>query len=333
MKLFSSSKILSYYTDAQTLYEGGMVAPRMALLYLTYACNYKCPHCLYKGWNKGHHYSTKKLYRLLDQLWEYGVKAIEFCGGGEPTLHPDFIDIVRYSKRLGFELGLFTNGSTLKHSGSVISNNFAYVRISLDTADPEEYKELHGLKQFDFDNYLRWIKELVDHRNINQTKCHIGLKALLTNRGMFLEELVNLKEKLGADYIQFKSVRNCESEPTPEQVAVYKCKIAEYKDGSIKDGLDQSRIDRKCFLTPIHTMIDAFGDVYLCCYYQHRDKSHKIGNVLNNSFKSVWESQRHKEAIAGIKQSECNCYDCRFHGYNSVMEGVLQRNDYHINFI
>jgi hypothetical protein len=80
-------------------------------------------------------------------------------------------------------------------------------------------------------------------------------------------------------------------------------------------------------------MIDAYGDVYICCYYQYRKESHKIGNVIKNSFYEVWFSDEHLEKIGEINPKECNKYDCRFHRYNSFMNDIFKDDKLHINFI
>jgi Predicted Fe-S oxidoreductases len=88
----------------------------MAIIYPTYACNHKCPHCLYAGWNNGHHYPYEEFKSLIGQLSDIGVKGIEFCGGGEPTLYPKFREIIEYAIKLNMDLGILTNGSTLKNT-------------------------------------------------------------------------------------------------------------------------------------------------------------------------------------------------------------------------
>jgi radical SAM protein with 4Fe4S-binding SPASM domain len=334
MKLFTSNKILSYYDNIQKIVVGELPFPRMALIYPSYTCNYKCPHCLYTGWNTGKFMPKDKMLKLVDELADAGVKAIEFCGGGEPTLHPDFIDIVRHIRNHGIEIGVLTNGSTLGKLYYILADNFSYVRISLDSVNACQYKKAHGLPTtFNFDKFLSNIENFIYYKNSHNQKCVIGLKFLLTKEHINISDAVEFSRRVKADYVQFKTARACSQEPSDTQLLVYKHEIQKFNDPMILDGSDRTSIKCQCYLTPIHTMIDAKGDVYLCCYYQHRKKTHKFGNVFKNSFRDVWQSDRHREAIAEIKIDECNVWDCRFHKYNQIMNGVLKENDYHINFI
>lgn len=302
MNPLHSDKIFTYYKEAQELRRGGMVTPRMALIYPTYACNHKCPHCLYNGWNNGTSLDFDRFIRLIDELGAIGVKGIEFCGGGEPTLYPKFEEIVNYIRGAGIELGILTNGSMLSKYKELLVNNFRYVRISLDSANAKTYFKMH---QVPLGNLVEDIKELVKYRNQVKSRCTIGLKRVLCELNEN-ETLPNI-----ADYTQDKYVRSA--------------------DGELSDG--KTTLEGKCWLSPIHTMIDAYGDVYICCYYQYREDAHKIGNIYKEPFKQIWFSHKHQEQIKKINPKECNKYDCRFHVYNKKMSNLFQEDDYHINFI
>ena len=54
---------------------------------------------------------TETVLKALDSFRAIGVTGVEFTGGGEPSIHPDFKKIVRYAKDLGFSLGICTNGA------------------------------------------------------------------------------------------------------------------------------------------------------------------------------------------------------------------------------
>ena len=299
----SKYKILTYYNKALALKQGKMIPPRIAFIYPTYACNHNCPHCLYRGWNNGVHFPYDRLINLLEELYSNGVRGITLCGGGEPTLYPEFEGMVRHAKKLGIDLGLITNGSTLKKYGKFIINNFRWIRISVDSVTPDIYQKLHGVP---IGSLVDNIKYIIKYRNETKHNCTIGVKRLMTD--------VNEHEQfpdLGADYLDEKYARECK--------------------GSINK--KKSVLKGKCWLSPIHTMIDAYGDVYICCYYQYRKDKHIIGNVIKDSFSKIWYLPRHQEAIDNIDPKECNKYDCKFHGHNNLMTELFKDDPLHANFI
>ncbi|MFH1174995.1 MAG: radical SAM protein [archaeon] len=87
---------------------------------LTEACNMACEHC-YIGrkifWRKTHYgvksISFDQFKQLLPQLIEAHVTRVNL-GGGEPPLHPHFIDIVHMLYDAGIKVALVTNGSKMK---------------------------------------------------------------------------------------------------------------------------------------------------------------------------------------------------------------------------
>ncbi|MFP4106747.1 MAG: tetraether lipid synthase Tes [Phycisphaerae bacterium] len=90
-------------------------SPVLAQLDLTNRCNMNCPICFANAGAAGYVFQpdyeqvVKQLQALRD-LRPIPCTAIQFAGG-EPTLHPDFLKIVRTAGRMGFShIQIATNG-------------------------------------------------------------------------------------------------------------------------------------------------------------------------------------------------------------------------------
>jgi radical SAM protein with 4Fe4S-binding SPASM domain len=59
--------------------------------------------------------STAEFHSIIDDLADMGVWAIAITGG-EPTLHPDFVEIVRHARRRDLLVGIATNGMFLTNA-------------------------------------------------------------------------------------------------------------------------------------------------------------------------------------------------------------------------
>lgn len=84
----------------------------MANILLTNKCNRACPYCFAQREMDdapGERMSWENMVYLADFLLRSGDKRVSLLGG-EPTLHPDFVDFVIYLLERGFELCVFTNG-------------------------------------------------------------------------------------------------------------------------------------------------------------------------------------------------------------------------------
>lgn len=71
--------------------------PELVDLKITDYCPIGCAFCYQDSTKDGVHASTSDLHTIIDSLAELEVFEIAI-GGGEPTMHPDFLNILRYAK-------------------------------------------------------------------------------------------------------------------------------------------------------------------------------------------------------------------------------------------
>lgn len=113
---------------------------------LTTACDHACGHCVDdEVINTGPKYSGDNVLATIDTLADRGLCSVILIGGGEPTLHPKFGEIVRHIKARGLELGLVTHGGHA-HKIVEVADQFQatdWVRFSIDAATNETYQDIH----------------------------------------------------------------------------------------------------------------------------------------------------------------------------------------------
>jgi MoaA/NifB/PqqE/SkfB family radical SAM enzyme len=113
---------------------------------LTSACNFSCPFCVdSKLINAGKNLALEEIKKTINTLHSYGLLSVILIGGGEPTLHKDFGEIVRYIKSKRLQIGIVTNGSRLEKIEAVVEElkEKDWIRISIDAAGEGVFKELH----------------------------------------------------------------------------------------------------------------------------------------------------------------------------------------------
>lgn len=121
-------------------------SPTSINLDLTSACNFACPFCVdSKLINAGKSLTLEEVKKTIHTLHSHGLLSVILIGGGEPTLHKDFGEIVRYIKSKKLQLGIVTNGSRLEKIEAVAGElrEKDWVRISIDAAGEEVFKALH----------------------------------------------------------------------------------------------------------------------------------------------------------------------------------------------
>ncbi len=92
-----------------------------AVLYVGYGCNLNCRFCYY-------HFSNKKIWK---NIFLAKIEALIYRGifgndrvditGGEPTIYPYILELVRFCKKIGLRPSIITNGIALADEKKVFS--------------------------------------------------------------------------------------------------------------------------------------------------------------------------------------------------------------------
>jgi MoaA/NifB/PqqE/SkfB family radical SAM enzyme len=83
--------------------------PRKVVMNVTYACNNHCTFCAV-GTRTQVHGNAERQREWLQLYRDKGVTLVDF-DGGEPTLDPDLVALIRYSRAIGYErVNVTTNG-------------------------------------------------------------------------------------------------------------------------------------------------------------------------------------------------------------------------------
>lgn len=324
--------ILSYYNECMQIKNGFMPIPRMVLFSLSSRCNASCEYCIYKKENKnGKVMEEGKAFDIINELANYGVKAIDLCGGGEPLTTPYIDKLFFHINKIGLKFGVISNGINL--TGDVMKNiiqHGTYVRVSYDSADKEIYKKCKGVDKAEqvFNNLVEACK----YRELTQSRCEIAVKIGLSednyDLGDLIKTVVALK-KLPLNRISLRLLRKTDKEVKGIDTLIniqntLKLWDIQYTPENLSISFEKTAINKKCWMNPIHSVITDSGEVYLCCYYVGREKLHSIGNINKNTFAEIWESKTHKDKLKLIDKDKCNEYDCKFHSHHDIMEQYLE---------
>src|SRR5258708_25191359 len=90
-------------------FQSGLDAPICLTGELTSACNLACVHCLSSSGRRAPaELSTGEARAVIDELHDLQVFYVNI-GGGEPTIRPDFYDLVDYAVGRGVGVKFSTN--------------------------------------------------------------------------------------------------------------------------------------------------------------------------------------------------------------------------------
>jgi radical SAM protein with 4Fe4S-binding SPASM domain len=266
---------------------------------LSTACNLKCPMCYtiseqfkQKKYKK---FMEKELfYKVVDEI-SFKVPSLRLSLRGEPTLHPDFIKLLKYAKYKGIkEVSFLTNGSTLTDTfiENVILAGADWITISIDGIN-ETYESIRYPLKFEYIyDAVKRISTL--KKKYNMVKPVIKIQSIWPAIRETAEKYYNLFEPY-VDEIAFNSLidylRNDEQEqilyeenficPQLYQRIVIlsdgnvvlcsndeegKCVIGDANHESVFDIWHGDKINH---VRQIHKNTDGFKNIDICkyCYY------------------------------------------------------------------
>lgn len=275
--------------------------------------------------------------RILVQLQAAGVKSVTWTGGGEPTLHPQFEDVIALASSCGLEQGLYTHGGHITPERAMLLKRVCtWVYVSLDECDAESYRAHKGANRF--------IAACDGVRMLAQVDgaATIGV-GFLVHSGNWrrLADMHTLGRELGADYIQFRptieyaqdnpsapaedtgwmddaiaALRKYEEDPF---VSVDIPRFKQYRDW-------QGHGYRTCNWSALQTVITPNGKVWTCVNKRERSDA-LLGDLSCESFAQVWD----RVGMPCAVNESCRIM-CRGHVANLTLEHVLRRPE-HENFI
>lgn len=122
---------------------------RKALVQIDERCNLHCAHCFVSATQRGLSMPAAEVTgTLIPRLAGCRVERVTLTGG-EPTIHPQFMEIVRAFRDAGMQVGVCTNATTLEPSdiGALASLGGVHCNVSLDGFRPESHGRFRGDQQ------------------------------------------------------------------------------------------------------------------------------------------------------------------------------------------
>lgn len=337
------SNIFKHFEKIEQIQAGRLPYPSFVDLHTSDKCQQNCKGCAYSNKHTGEIMSYVDHKAIIRKFVEMGVRSFDFAGGGEPLLIPRVHDLFKYIKDNGAYYSVITNGLELsdKDISKEIAKSATYCRISLESPFQDIYSKYKNVPKKQFNRVVRNIRGLVDEKRSIDSETEIGLKFAVgkTLRGMnHYREAFKLAFVLDVDNAQFKALRH-EPEELSENERVNEDAILSYVFVS-SFGNEELKVKKwikpfahelipKCWLNPLHTVVDAQGNCYICCYYYYRKDKHLIGNLFNQDFYDFWGKLDHKEKLKNIDPDECAKVDCKFFKHHLILNDALQSGKIH----
>lgn len=324
MNPYSPNKIQHHPEWLQAIREGKRPAPICVELIPTNRCNHNCVFCIHKApnplFNPKAEIKFSKLAEIVNDCAEMGVQAIEVTGGGEPMMHPHFLDLCWLILSHGMDLGLVTNGSLWNRHTTDVLSQATWVRFSIDAGTEEAYAATRGVAV----GYggLQKVRNAVN--DLAGTGPTVGVSFVICEAN--LDTIGHAAENAGNDGADYLRIT---------------VPVGTDYDGTANDELD-SICDDPFFITIIDALnrrddvamcpcriqhanayIGADENLYSCCCNAYTDTGY-LGTLKGARFKDVWPTAK--------SVNPANCTRCAYAEKNEAIDAALAE-PVHGNFV
>ncbi len=347
MNEFSSLKAAWHVDRIVDMRAGRDAIPTHLQIVLSDLCNQNCHFCAYRmeggfstanfadadgNRNPVRFIPTAKAKEILDDCAALGIGAVEFTGGGEPTVHPDCFEIIGYAQGLGLKTGLVTNGVRMKDCAAL--RGLTWLRISLDAGKSETYQRIRDSKA--------WDKVM---RNITLAGTlegpYVGVGFVITRENYSeLIEACQIVKAAGIPYMRVSAMfsdggadyyAGLEDEVVRarEQAAALQSdtfKVVDFFGNRISDLKQQAPDYSFCGYQQFVLYVGGDQKVYTCCtnaYTPHGE----IGDLKVQSLKDWLGSTKRRDFDAR------GCHHCQFNDKNRVINYLLEDAPKHVDFV
>ncbi|MDY5101805.1 MAG: radical SAM protein [Agathobacter sp.] len=280
--------------------------PYSASIEILTKCNFKCEHCYIP-----HHTEEMKydvIINIVNQLKELGVVELMITGG-EIALHKHFMDIVRYVRKLGIRLILFSNISLLNEDQIKVLSELYITEIStsLFSLNDKINSSITGVEN----SGEKVIENALLIRKYN-IPLEIKVPIMKKNRKSY-KEIEKFCDNNGIKItyttaITSKTDGNC----APCEFALCQKELNEFilknDPSSMEVTQNYSEIcnDYVCKAVGSNLHIDVKGHVYPCISFPY-----VYGSILEDSLEEIWYKSNARKVLKNIRKGELTgCVQC-----------------------
>lgn len=322
-------KILLKYHEKRVLaiLDEKIIPPQEVEIQPSSRCNLKCKHCFGKTLTKKNlenRISEKEMEILAKRINEYKegdfkIESVKFCGTtGEPLVNPAMLYGINLFKDLGKNIVVFTNGLYLDkiYQGKKYLEYFTDINrlnVSLDAGSERTFMNLKG--RAGFSRILKSLGELIEKKN---GKLKVNVSYVISEKNP--EEIVKttrLMDDLGVDEIRFRvDITNPKKIHELSGLIIYELNKAKnypkknikvasvYSPKEIKEDSIFHSYGKKCFTQHLWACIGPDCNLYACGHRTYFGVE-SYGNLLNNSFKNIWNSEKRLENLKKLPDEKC----------------------------
>jgi radical SAM protein with 4Fe4S-binding SPASM domain len=273
-------------------------------------CNFKCSHCQVTYWDKKPaHFNRETFIRVIKQI--PNLMNVKLQGMGEPFLNKQLIPMLQAGEERGIQMSLYTNGSISDpvKAEQLSQLNRTHITFSIDGATAETFEKMRPGSHFD--RIVENIQMLTGARNPN-SKLLVSAWTVITQKNIHeLPQIVALVKRLGFDDITIQPhltswgkeemIAHTDDIQVTMESDLFVTQLDQAQQLATAEGIElkinaSNRFcrDQPCGWPWNSSYIAVNGDVVPCCVIADANVA-KMGNVFEQDFSEIWNSEAYQE--------------------------------------
>ena len=312
-KIYNSiSVIFSFYISRLVNQSIQWGAPLNISIEPTTNCNLGCPECPsgLKNFTRPTGNINLDFYKkAIDEVADKLIYLYLYFQG-EPYMHPDFLQLVKYASEQKIYTVTSTNAHFLTERKAIetVESGLDRILISIDGTTQNSYEQYRVGGSLD--KVVEGTKNLIGAKRKLQSKSpHIIFQFLVVKPNENeIESVRKLAEEIGVDEVKLKTAQIYDYEngsdlmPTIEKYSRYK----EHSDGRYEI---KNELKNHCWKLWHSSVITWDGKVVPCCF--DKDATHLMGNISESRFEEIWQNSSYKSFRKRITQGRKEIDICK----------------------
>ncbi len=305
--------------------------PFSGVFELTSKCNLGCDYCYVSLLRD--ELSFDEITSILNSLASAGTMFLTLTGG-EVFLRDDFLDIVRYARKKGFALRIFTNGTLMSDDALALFKELSGIFVSIsihgkDAATNDAFTKSAG----SFDKIIDRVKKCKELGIPVRLKCtwtehnipqYNDIHVLADSLDVPLTASLLFSPKSDGTF----SHLSCKAaeEKMAELIHAEYSKISDFQEFYDKKYKNTQSVTKErggkhlCAAGISLFRISADGSLYPCVLMQNR-----LGNLKEESFDKIWSENEFLATLRNFRRKDVSeCQSCEEFNYCFRCLGITQ---------
>jgi len=287
----------------------------------------------------------EKMLEIIEDLGDMGVKAVTFCGGGEPFCYAYLADGAKQLIKAKIKFASLTNGSLLTgEPAEIFAHNATWLRVSMDGWDDDSYRFYRKVSGNEF---TKIVTNMERFKRLGGS-CDLGVSLIVDrHNAAHIHEFVEKARDLGVDSVKVSPciISNNGTENNDYHKAIFDT-VKQEVARAISDFMDKDfeifdsyhLLEEKfvkdhewCPYLQILPVIGADLNIYPCQDKAYNLAQGRLGSIKGRRFKDFWFSD--KNIFFKINPAKVCDHHCVANEKNKMILEYLNSDNGHSEFV